>query len=235
MMRVNLSIPINRGRQEHPMLQSTRNLLSFSKLHPSSSISTDLLQFILPSSLPIDILFSANFTHIHHPSITIIMGGAWTQLFPPAPHFTEAQTPSLAGKVYIVTGGNSGVGRELVKILYAKGGTVYVAGRTLTKIESAIEEIKAEVAATQTKDSTAAGQLHSLIIDLGNLSTIAPCVSTFLAKESRLDVLFNNAGLSRQAAGSVTTQGHEIHMGTNCLGISFSSLYSLQLGRNSRR
>lgn len=41
--------------------------------------------------------------------------GAWTQLFPPSPHFTEAQTPSLAGKVYIVTGG---VCIELVKILY---------------------------------------------------------------------------------------------------------------------
>jgi NAD(P)-dependent dehydrogenase (short-subunit alcohol dehydrogenase family) len=147
--------------------------------------------------------------------------GVWTQLFPPAPHFTEAQIPSLAGKVYIVTGGNSGVGRELAKILYAKGGTVYIAGRTLTKIESAIKEIITDVAAaaTQTKESTAAGQFHSLIVDLGNLPTIAPCVTAFLAKESRLDVLFNNAGVSRQPGGSVTTQGHEIHVGTNCLGI----------------
>jgi NAD(P)-dependent dehydrogenase (short-subunit alcohol dehydrogenase family) len=141
--------------------------------------------------------------------------GAWTQLFPPSPHFTEAQTPSLAGKVFIVTGGNSGVGFELAKILYSKGGNVYVAGRSPTKIATAIEEIKAEAAKTA---SSTAGQLNSLTIDLGNLSTIAPGVSDFLAKESRLDVLFNNAGLSRQPPGSVTTQGHEIHMGTNCLG-----------------
>lgn len=141
--------------------------------------------------------------------------GAWTQLFPPSPHFTEAQTPSLAGKVFIVTGGNSGVGYELAKILYSKGGNVYLAGRTASKVAKAIEEIKAEVA---TIPGSTAGKLDSLTIDLGNLTTVAPCVSDFLSKESRLDVLFNNAGLSRQPAGSVTTQGHEIHMGTNCLG-----------------
>ena len=141
--------------------------------------------------------------------------GAWTQLFPPKPHFTEAQTPSLAGKVFIVTGGNSGVGFELAKILYWKGGNVYVAGRSATKLATAIEEIKSQPAETP---NATAGQLNSLTVDLGNLSSIAPCVSDFLAKESRLDVLFNNAGLSRQPPGSVTAQGHEIHMGTNCLG-----------------
>jgi hypothetical protein len=188
------------------MLQSTRNLLSFSKLHPfpqsfyrSSSVYSSI--FITNCKLYTSLL---SIYYYHH-------GLSLDPTLPPRPHFTEVQILSLAGKVYIVTGGNSGVGRELVKILYTKGSTVYVAGRTLTKIESAIKEIKAEVVATQT------GQLRSLIVDLGNLSTIVPWVSTFLAKESRLDVLL----------GSVTTQGHEIHMGTNCLGISFSSLYSL--------
>ncbi|KAI8630632.1 NAD(P)-binding protein [Xylariaceae sp. FL1651] len=141
-----------------------------------------------------------------------IIRGAITQFFPPAPHFTEAQTPSLTGKVFIVTGGNSGVGYELVKILYSKGGKVYVAGRSATKIATAIETIKAETA------GSTEGQLHSLVFDLSDLSTIAPSVSGFLAKESRLDVLFNNAGITRQPPGSVTAQGHEMHMGTNCLG-----------------
>jgi NAD(P)-dependent dehydrogenase (short-subunit alcohol dehydrogenase family) len=141
--------------------------------------------------------------------------GAWTQLFPPSPHFTEAQTPSLVGRVFIVTGGNSGVGFELAKILYSAGGKVYIAGRSTTRIATAIEEIKAT--APKTEDATA-GQLRSLTVDLGDLSTIASCASDFLDRESRLDVSFNNAGLSRQPPGSVTTQGHEIHMGTNCLG-----------------
>ncbi|KAK9366934.1 hypothetical protein V1509DRAFT_628415 [Lipomyces kononenkoae] len=141
------------------------------------------------------------------------MGETWSQLFPPSPHFTEKEIPSLVGKVFIVTGGNAGVGLELVKILYSRGGTVYMAGRSATKIATEIEAIKA-AAETETPE----GQLKSLIVDLSDLSTIPGCVSTFLAQESRLDVLFNNAGLSRQPSGSVTTQGHEMHMGTNCLG-----------------
>lgn len=62
------------------------------------------------------------------------------------------------------------------------------------------------------------GQLSALTIQLGNLATVGPCVADFLARESRLDVLFNNADVSHQPPGSVTAQGHEVHMGTNCLG-----------------
>ncbi len=148
-----------------------------------------------------------------HCLLTTIMG-AGTQLCPPTPQFTEAQLPSLTRKVFIVTGGNSGVGFELAKILFSRGGNVYIAGRSATTLATAIEEIKAEVAKNA---SSMPGQLSSLIIDLDNLSTISPCISDFLAKESRLDVLFNNAGVIRQPPGSVTTQGHEIHTGINCL------------------
>jgi NAD(P)-dependent dehydrogenase (short-subunit alcohol dehydrogenase family) len=143
--------------------------------------------------------------------------GVWTQLFPPSPQFTEAQISALTGKVFIVTGGNSGVGFELAKMLYAAGGNVYIASRSATRIATAIEAIKADVSKSESGTS-AAGQLNSLTVDLSNLSTIAPCVAAFLAKESRLDVLFNNAGVSRQPPGSVTAQGHEMHIGTNCLG-----------------
>ncbi|KAJ8097649.1 hypothetical protein POJ06DRAFT_261992 [Lipomyces tetrasporus] len=139
------------------------------------------------------------------------MGGFWTQSFPPSPKFTETNVHDLVGKVFIVTGGNAGIGLELVKILYSKGATVYMAGRSATKIAAEIEAIKA----TSTQSP---GHLKSLIVDLGDLTTISNCASTFLAQESRLDVLFNNAGISRQPAGSVSTQGYEAHIGTNCLG-----------------
>jgi hypothetical protein len=51
----------------------------------------------------------------------------YTQLYPPSPIFTEAHLPTLHGKIYIVTGGNAGIGFELVKILYDKGAKVYMA------------------------------------------------------------------------------------------------------------
>jgi NAD(P)-dependent dehydrogenase (short-subunit alcohol dehydrogenase family) len=139
------------------------------------------------------------------------MGAFITQLFPPSPTFTENDIPSQVGKVFIVTGGNAGIGLELVKILYSKGGTVYIASRSPAKIAAEIEAIKSLPTANP-------GHLKSLHLDLNDLTTIQPCASTFLAQESRLDVLWNNAGISRAPAGSTSVQGHEVHMGTNCLG-----------------
>lgn len=139
------------------------------------------------------------------------MGGAWTQIFPSSPTFTEADLPSLRSKVYIVTGGNTGVGLALVNLLYSKNATVYIASRTPSKITSAISNL-------QTLHPTSTGTLHPLPLDLSDLSTVGPAVSTFLAQESRLDVLFNNAGIAHVPAGSISKQGHEAHMGTNCLG-----------------
>jgi NAD(P)-dependent dehydrogenase (short-subunit alcohol dehydrogenase family) len=58
-------------------------------------------------------------------------------------------------------------------------------------------------------------------LDLADLSKIKQSVDFFLARERKLHVLFNNAGVMKVAPGeenAKTVQGHEIHMGTNCLG-----------------
>ena len=135
------------------------------------------------------------------------MGGVFTQLYPPSPTFTEKDVPSLVGKVFVVTGGNACVGLELVKILYLKGGTVYIAGRSQSRIAAEIEAISAIPTDTP-------GKLKSLIVDLNDLSTISPCVSGFLTQESRLDVLWNNAGVAQPPTG----EGNEAIMRINCLG-----------------
>ncbi|RDW62365.1 hypothetical protein BP6252_11798 [Coleophoma cylindrospora] len=134
-----------------------------------------------------------------------------TQLRPPKPTLTEENVGSLKGKVFIVTGGNQGVGLELVKILYAKGGTVYIAGRSPTRIAAAVETVNSIQTPTP-------GHVKTLALDLGDLTTTQPCVSAFLAQESRLDVLWLNAAVAQLPAGTTTAQGHEVHMGTNCLG-----------------
>lgn len=53
-----------------------------------------------------------------------------TQFYPPKPTFTEEHVGPQNGRVFIVTGGNAGVGFELVKILYATGATIYMASRS---------------------------------------------------------------------------------------------------------
>jgi NAD(P)-dependent dehydrogenase (short-subunit alcohol dehydrogenase family) len=55
-------------------------------------------------------------------------------------------------------------------------------------------------------------------LDLADLTTIKKSADEFLSKESRLNVLWNNAGVMTPPAGSKTVQGYELQLGTNCLG-----------------
>lgn len=146
----------------------------------------------------------------------------WTQFFPPrngAP-LTEANLPSQAGKVFIVTGGSSGLGYELSRILYGAGGKVYILTRTKQNAEDAIAQIEKFY---QDKDGDndgpqRRGGLHFIFMDLMDLATVKAAAQEFLAAEERLDALFNNAGTGATKNAPLTAQGHEYHFGTNCLG-----------------
>ncbi|KXH46051.1 hypothetical protein CSAL01_04269 [Colletotrichum salicis] len=133
------------------------------------------------------------------------------QLFPPKPTFTEQNLSDQADRVFIITGGASGIGFELCKILYAANATIYIATRSSEKIATAIKTIKALYPSSN-------GRLEPLILDLADLKTIKPAVEIFLAKETRLDVLVHNAGVMMPPQGSKTAQGHELQVGTNALG-----------------
>ena len=141
------------------------------------------------------------------------MGSTFSQVFPPHATLTEQNLSSQKGKVFIVTGGYSGIGYELVTILFRAGGTVYVAGRSEAKAQRCIEEIKVSV-----HDASTAGRLEYLPLQLDDLSTIKASAEAFKAKEFKLDVLWNNAGVAFPPIGSVSKQGHELQMATNCLG-----------------
>lgn len=62
------------------------------------------------------------------------------------------------------------------------------------------------------------GELHFLFVELADLSSIRPAVDEFRAKAPRLDVLFDNAAVSLPPVGSVSAQGTELMLATNCLG-----------------
>jgi NAD(P)-dependent dehydrogenase (short-subunit alcohol dehydrogenase family) len=137
----------------------------------------------------------------------------FSQSFPPAPPLTESNLPSQDGKVFIVTGGYSGVGKELARILYHARGKVYIAGRSETKYNEAVEDIKKGA-----KDSTTLGQLEFLPLELGNLASIRKSAEDFLSREPKVDVLWNNAATAMAPSDSTTKDGHDLTMGTNCLG-----------------
>lgn len=133
------------------------------------------------------------------------------QTFPPSAIFTERNLPLQNGKVFFITGANSGVGFELTKLLYLKGATIYLGCRSSSKTESAIKSITS-------LSTNNPGVLKYIPLDLADLSTIAPAVSSFGKQESKIDVLFNNGGIGSPPPNAETKQGHDLLMGTNCLG-----------------
>ncbi|KAK6813702.1 hypothetical protein RU639_010290 [Aspergillus parasiticus] len=143
------------------------------------------------------------------------MGAQFSQFFPPRPTFTLSDVPSQQGKVIIVKGAASGIGQELVCTLYQKGATVYLAGRSETHAQAAIQFIQAS---TTTPDTSTTGQLYFLPLHLDDLTTSKLTVAASATRENKLDILVNNAGVSQPPLGSVSAQGIELQIATNCLG-----------------
>ena len=129
----------------------------------------------------------------------------------PKPALTENNLADQTGKIYIVTGANTGIGKDLTGILYSKNATVYAAGRSTEKVAAAIEDLKKAHPKTQ-------GRLEILKLDLADLPSIKGSAQEFMGREKQLHVLWNNAGVMMPPHGSKTQQGHELQMGTNCLG-----------------
>jgi retinol dehydrogenase-12 len=128
-----------------------------------------------------------------------------------APTLTEKNIGDLSGKVCLVTGGNTGIGYELCKILYSANATVWLAGRSVEKCQTAVDKIKAAHPSSR-------GSIQLLLLDLADLTTIKSSAEKFLSSTQRLDFLCLNAGVMMPPFGSKTAQGHELQMGTNCLG-----------------
>lgn len=80
--------------------------------------------------------------------------------------------------------------------------------RSQEKATKAIESIKAAF-------PKSAGELVFLHLDLDDLTTIKKSAEEFLSKETKLDVLWNNAGVMVPPQGSKTKQGYELQLGTN--------------------
>ncbi|KAF2457557.1 hypothetical protein BDY21DRAFT_363828 [Lineolata rhizophorae] len=146
------------------------------------------------------------------------MATFFSEVFPPKPTFTEKDIPDQHGRVVIVTGGASGCGFEVAKAMYHLNARVYIAGRNKANGDKAIEEIKNSEPIAEQKVKGGKGELFFLQLDLGDLATIKTSAEEFRAKESRLDVVWHNAGVMIPPDNSYTTQGYELQYGTNALG-----------------
>lgn len=121
--------------------------------------------------------------------------------------FTIASLPSQESKVFIVTGGNAGIGFVTCKNLAAKGGKVYLGARSKEKAAGAIRKIK---------DAHPEAVLEPLIMDNSELSSIVTAAKTFTTKEKTLNGLILNAGIMA-VPYSTTPDGYEIQWQVNYL------------------
>ncbi|KAJ7615814.1 hypothetical protein FB45DRAFT_934740 [Roridomyces roridus] len=139
------------------------------------------------------------------------MGAALGRLFPPS-FLPERDIPDLSGKIILVTGGNTGIGYETVKQLLLKNATVYLAARSPEKGAAAIKRLE---------DETGGKSALFLELDLSDLPNVRKAAEGFLAKEGRLDILINNAGVMNCPPDMLTAQNHDLQFGTNVIGHFF--------------
>ncbi|GAA1161082.1 SDR family oxidoreductase [Kribbella jejuensis] len=117
--------------------------------------------------------------------------------------------PDQTGKLVVVTGANSGTGKEATKRLAAAGARVVMAVRTPSKGEAARAEILAE---------HPDAQLEVRRIDLADLASVQEFAEQLSADESHLDLLVNNAGVMTPPTRLTTKDGFELQFGSNYLG-----------------
>ena len=123
-------------------------------------------------------------------------------------NWNESNIPDQSGKIFIVTGPTSGLGKESVKVLVRKNATVIMAARNINKAESVANEILAE-------NKNAKIDIEEL--DLSSLESVKNFSQLIIKKYKSLDCLINNAGIMA-CPYSKTKDGFEIQMGTNHLG-----------------
>jgi NAD(P)-dependent dehydrogenase (short-subunit alcohol dehydrogenase family) len=117
--------------------------------------------------------------------------------------------PDQAGKLIVVTGANSGTGKEAARRLAQAGAHVVLAVRTIAKGEQAREEILA---------AQPGAQLDVRRIDLADLASVQEFADSLIADGAPVDVLVNNAGVMAPPTRHVTADDFELQFGSNFLG-----------------
>jgi retinol dehydrogenase-12 len=113
----------------------------------------------------------------------------------------------LAGKTFVITGANTGIGKITARELARRGAHVILACRSAEKTQPVIDEIKRE---------TGNDKVEFVALDLGDLASVRRCADELLARNIPIHGLINNAGLA--GSRGTTKDGFELTFGTNHLG-----------------
>lgn len=121
---------------------------------------------------------------------------------------SRMNTRELAGKTFVITGANTGIGRANVEALAARGaGKIVIAARSRERTEPVLAAVRAISPDTD---------VRFVALELGDLASVKRAADEILAMDLTIDVLINNAGVA--GLQGLTKDGFELTFGTNHLG-----------------
>ncbi|NGX46384.1 MAG: 3-oxoacyl-[acyl-carrier-protein] reductase FabG [Chlamydiae bacterium] len=96
----------------------------------------------------------------------------------------------LKGKNVIITGGTAGIGKQIALTFALQGANVAIFGRSEERAKQVIEELeKAKIFPDQ--------EFHAEIVNVGDKASIESAIQDLLSKWGQIDILINNAGITR--------------------------------------
>ena len=113
----------------------------------------------------------------------------------------------LSGRVAVITGGNSGIGKETAVELAGMGAHVIIAARNPAKAAAAVKEVK---------DRSPGAAVEHLPLDLASFASVRAFAGAVTERFDHLDVLVNNAGVVLRRR-TTTEDGHETQLQVNHL------------------
>lgn len=140
--------------------------------------------------------------------LALMVGNAFAQ-DAPKPDWSLADMSSQKGRIFVVTGGTSGIGYETAKALAAAGAQLVIASHNPERGQEAIASIRQE-------SPNARVQFEPL--DLASLASVRALGQRLNATLPRLDGLINNAGIMEPPERGTSADGFEMQFAVNYLG-----------------
>jgi len=123
--------------------------------------------------------------------------------------WTPDRIPALAGRTYVVTGGNSGIGFEASRLLAGGGARVIMASRNAARASAAVEAIKA---------GRPEAKVEYVLLELSSLASVRRAAAEIASRTESIDALILNAGLMMLPNRELTEDGFETQLGVNHMG-----------------
>lgn len=127
----------------------------------------------------------------------------------PGIDWSVADMPSQKERIFLVTGGNSGIGYECSRALAAAGAGVIIASRNAKRGQEAVDSIRQE---------TPGANVRFEVLDLGDLTSVRALGKRLNETLPYLDGLINNAGVMEPPEPDKSKDGFELQFAVNYLG-----------------